>query len=59
MDVSVGGASATVLYAGGYPGAVNGYQVNFRVPGGVQPGTANIQLSAAWIAGPQVKIAVQ
>jgi uncharacterized protein (TIGR03437 family) len=59
LDVTVGGASATILYAGGYPGAVNGYQVNFRVPGGVQPGSANLQLSAAWIAGPQVKIAVQ
>jgi uncharacterized protein (TIGR03437 family) len=59
LDVTMGGASATVLYAGGYPGAVNGYQVNFRVPGGIQPGTASIQLSAAWIAGSQVKIAVQ
>jgi uncharacterized protein (TIGR03437 family) len=59
LDVTVGGASATVLYAGGYPGAVNGYQVNFRVPAGVQSGMANIQLSAAWIAGSQVKIAVQ
>jgi uncharacterized protein (TIGR03437 family) len=55
----VGGASATVLYAGGYPGAVNGYQVNFRVPDGVQAGTTNIRLSAAWIAGSPVKIAVQ
>jgi uncharacterized protein (TIGR03437 family) len=59
LDVIVGGASATVLYAGGYPGAVNGYQVIFRVPAGVQPGMANIQVSAAWIAGAQVKIAVQ
>jgi uncharacterized protein (TIGR03437 family) len=59
LDVLVGGASTTVLYAGGYPGAVDGYQVNFRLPGGVQSGMANIQLSAAWIAGSQVKIAVQ
>ena len=58
LEVTVGGASASVLYAGGYPGAVNAYQVNFRVPDGVQPGVANIQLSAAWIAGSQVKIAV-
>jgi uncharacterized protein (TIGR03437 family) len=59
LEVTVGGASATVLYAGGYPGAVNGYQVNFRVPDGVQAGTTNIRLSAAWIAGSPVKIAVQ
>ena len=59
LDVTVGGASATVLYAGGYPGSVNRYQVNFRIPAGVQRGMANIQLTAAWIAGSQVKIAVQ
>ena len=59
VEVTVGGAAATVLYAGGYPGAVNAYQVNFRVPDGVQPGTANIQLSAAWITGSQVKVAVR
>jgi hypothetical protein len=41
------------------PGATNAYQVNFRAPDGLQPGTANIQLSAAWIAGSPVKIAVQ
>lgn len=59
VDVIVGGAAATVLYAGGYAGAINGYQVNFRVPDGVQSGTASIQLSAAWVAGSQVKIAVR
>jgi uncharacterized protein (TIGR03437 family) len=59
VDVTVGGAAATVLYAGGTPGSTNAYQVNFRVPDGVQPGIANIQLSAAWIAGSPVKIAMQ
>jgi uncharacterized protein (TIGR03437 family) len=59
VDVIVGGTGATVLYAGGYPGATNAYQVNFRVPDGIQASTANIQISAAWIAGSQVKIAVQ
>jgi uncharacterized protein (TIGR03437 family) len=59
VDVLVGGATATVLYAGGFPSAINKYQVNFRLPDGVQPGTASIQLSAAWIAGSQVEIAVR
>jgi uncharacterized protein (TIGR03437 family) len=59
LDVTVGGVGATVLYAGGYPGTINGYQVNFRVPDGVQPGTVSVQLSAAWIAGSAVKIAVR
>ena len=59
VDVTVGGVAATVLYAGGTPGAANAYQVNFRVPEAVQPGMADIQLSVAWIAGSPVKIAVQ
>ena len=59
LDVTVSGKGATVLYAGGYPGAMNAYQVNFRVPDGVQPGMASIQLSAAWIPGSQVRIAVR
>jgi uncharacterized protein (TIGR03437 family) len=59
VEVTVSGATATVLYAGGYPGTTNAYQVNFRVPDGVQTGTANIQLSVAWIPGSQVKIAVR
>jgi uncharacterized protein (TIGR03437 family) len=32
VDVTVNGKSAEVLAAVGYPGAVDGYQVNFRVP---------------------------
>jgi uncharacterized protein (TIGR03437 family) len=59
IDVTVNGKSAEVLGAVGYPGAVDGYQVNFRVPPGIGPGMAAIQLSAAWIAGAPVTIAVQ
>jgi hypothetical protein len=29
------------------------------VPGGLAPGMASIQLTAAWIPGPEVKILVQ
>ncbi|MEK7407544.1 MAG: hypothetical protein AAB225_20895, partial [Acidobacteriota bacterium] len=59
MAVTVNGAAADVLYAGGYPGTTNAYQVNFRLPSGIRPGLANLQLTVAWIAGPEVKIAVQ
>ena len=34
VDVTVNGKSAEVLGAVGYPGAVDGYQVNFRMPHG-------------------------
>lgn len=59
VDVTVNGAPAEVLYAGGYPGTTNTYQVNFRLPAGITPGAATLQISTAWIAGPEVKIAVQ
>lgn len=56
VHVLVNGTSAQVLYAGGYPGATNTYQVNFRVPDGTA-GTIGIRLSSAWITGSEVKIA--
>ncbi|HYM10823.1 MAG TPA: hypothetical protein VEU62_08820 [Bryobacterales bacterium] len=59
VDVTVNGVAAQVLYAGGYPGSTNAYQVNFQLPSGVTPGSASLQISAAWIAGPPVSFAVQ
>ena len=52
VDVRVNGKSAEVIAAVGFPGAVDGYQVNFRVPSDVAKGPATIQISAAWISGP-------
>ncbi len=59
IDVTVNGSPAEVLYAGGFPGSTDGYQVNFRLPSQLSPGSASLSVSAAWIAGPEVKIAVQ
>ena len=59
VDVTVNGAAAEVLYAGGYPGTTNTYQVDFRLPSGITSGTASLQITAAWIGGPEVKIPVQ
>jgi uncharacterized protein (TIGR03437 family) len=59
VDVTVNGKSAEVLAAVGSPGAVDGYQVNFRVPPDTAKGPATIQVNAAWIAGGPVNIAVQ
>lgn len=59
IEVLVSGQSAEVLYAGGYPGAIDGYQVNFRLPPGLNPGAATLQLTAAWIPGPEVKIVLK
>src|SRR5207249_4399821 len=54
VDVLMNGANAEVLYAGGYPTTTDRYQVNFRVPSGILPGMATLQISAAWITGPAV-----
>ncbi|HLJ47463.1 MAG TPA: hypothetical protein VKU01_15710 [Bryobacteraceae bacterium] len=59
IDVIVNGEAAEVLGAVGYPGAVDGYQVNFRVPPDAAKGLATMQVSAAWINGTAVQIAVQ
>jgi uncharacterized protein (TIGR03437 family) len=59
VDVIVNGKPAEVLAAVGYPGAVDGYQVNFRVPPDTAKGMATIQVSAAWIAGKPANITVQ
>ncbi|HLK63849.1 MAG TPA: hypothetical protein VKU19_10450 [Bryobacteraceae bacterium] len=59
VDVTVNGKPAEVLAAVGYPGSVNGYQVNFRVPADAAKGVATIQISAAWIAATPVNITLQ
>jgi uncharacterized protein (TIGR03437 family) len=59
VEVMVNGKSADILAAVGYPGAVDGYQVNFRVPPDTTKGAATVQVSAAWIAGAPVRIMVQ
>jgi uncharacterized protein (TIGR03437 family) len=59
VEVKVSGRPAEVLAAVGYPGAVDGYQVNFRLPPDTARGTATIQVTTAWIAGSEVRIAVQ
>lgn len=59
VQVTVGGKPAEVLAAVGFPGATNGYQVNFRVPDGVPPGDTAVQLTAAWIKSAPVLIRVR
>ncbi|MDQ6759814.1 MAG: PEP-CTERM sorting domain-containing protein [Acidobacteriota bacterium] len=59
VEVRVNGRSAVVLGAYGFPGAVDGYQVNFRLPADTMKGSAAIELSAAGVAGTPVTIVVQ
>jgi uncharacterized protein (TIGR03437 family) len=59
VQVMVSGTPAPVMYAGGYPGAVNRYQVNFRLPDNTASGLASLSLNVAWINGSEVNIPVQ
>jgi hypothetical protein len=59
IGLTVNGKSAEVLAAVGYPGDVDGYQVNFRVPPDAPKGVVSLQVTAAWISGAPVSITVQ
>jgi uncharacterized protein (TIGR03437 family) len=59
VAVLVNGKPAEVLAAVGYPGSTDGYQVNFRIPPDATSGQASIQVSAAWMTGPQSKITIR
>ena len=59
VAVTVAGKDAELVNSIGWPGLVNTYRVDFRVPDGTTTGTAAIQLSAAWIAGSAVNIPIQ
>jgi uncharacterized protein (TIGR03437 family) len=59
VDVTVNGRPAEVISNIGWPGLVNTYRIDFRVPDGTAVGMASIQITAAWIAGTAVGIAVQ
>jgi uncharacterized protein (TIGR03437 family) len=59
IEVTVNGQSVEVLGAVGFPGSVDGYQVNFRLPPDMPHGSASIQISAAWIPSVPVKIPIQ
>lgn len=59
VEVTVNGNSAEVINKIGWPGLKGIYRVDFLVPAGTTPGTAAIQLSAAWIQGTSVNVPVQ
>ncbi len=59
LGVTVGGQPAELGTAIGWPGQTNVYRVDFRVPDGAAAGLAAVQLTVAWIAGPEVNIPVR
>jgi uncharacterized protein (TIGR03437 family) len=59
IEVTMNGKPAEVLGAVGLPGAVDRYQVNFRVPPDLGRGPVSLQIRTAWIPGASVSIPVQ
>ncbi len=59
VEVTVNGKEVEVINQVGWPGTYDLYRVDFRVPSGLPPGMATVQLTAAWIPGPEFKIPVQ
>jgi hypothetical protein len=59
VEMVVNGEPAEAINQVGWPGLVNAYRVDFRVPDTTVPGTAQIRLRAAWLTGDAVAIPVQ
>jgi len=59
FDLKVNGESVVVLNKVGWPDTTGVYRVDFRVPDGTAAGIVTIQLSAAWLPGPEMEITVQ
>jgi uncharacterized protein (TIGR03437 family) len=59
LEVTVNGNPADVLNKIGWPGTTDTYRVDIRVPDGTAPGMAALQMTAAFIAGREVRIPVQ
>ena len=58
LQVSVNGRPAEVLNAIGWPGLVDTYRIDIRVPEGTRSGTAQVRLTVAWIPGLPISIPV-
>lgn len=59
LEVTVDGRPAEILLSIGRPNTIDRYRVDIRVPEGTTSGLATIHLTTAWIAGPEVTIAIQ
>ena len=43
----------------GFPGVVDGYQVDVQVPSDAARGIATVEVTAAWIQGPAVSLPIR
>jgi len=59
VEVTIGGKAAGLLNKVGWPRMRDTYRLDIRVPDDTAPGMAALQVTAAFIAGPEVRIPVQ
>ncbi|HYK92379.1 MAG TPA: hypothetical protein VE398_26695 [Acidobacteriota bacterium] len=59
VEALVNGESAAVVFAGGEPGRVDIYDVEFRLPTNAKSGLANVQLISGFIKGAPFEISIQ
>lgn len=59
VEVLVNGKSSPAINQIGVPGSTDTYRVDFRVPDDTPAGTAQVQISAAWVKGAAVSIVVR
>lgn len=59
VEVIVNGMGAKAIFVAGWPGSTDRYFTNFRVPEGTKAGVATLQLSVAWVKGPEGKIPIR
>jgi uncharacterized protein (TIGR03437 family) len=59
VEVLVNGKPVPAVNKVGFPGTLDTYRVDFSVPDNAATGLLPIQVSAAWVKGPAVRIPVQ
>ena len=59
VQVTIGGQVAPVINAIGWPGLLDTYRIDARVPDGVASGSSVLQLTVAWIPGTPVSLPTQ
>lgn len=59
IEVHVGNREAEVVNKVGWPGAIDTFRVDFRVPAGTPAGLTRLRLTAAWVSGSEVQIPVR
>ena len=59
IEALVNDAPAEVINAVGWPGSRDQYRVDIRVPSGVAPGTAKLQVNGAFLPGVPLNLPLQ